>query len=64
MRSYGMEDVEIGIRAWLLGYSVIMVPDAEVAHRFKKEPFPTCTRDEFVYVFGPAPDGYRRDGDR
>ena len=39
MRSYGMEDVELCIRCWLLGYSVIMVPDAEVAHWFKKEPF-------------------------
>jgi len=39
MRSYGMEDVEMCIRSWLLGYPVIMVPKAEVAHWFKKEPF-------------------------
>lgn len=39
MRSYGMEDVELCIRVWLLGYSVIMVPDAEVAHWFKRQPF-------------------------
>jgi GT2 family glycosyltransferase len=45
MRSYGMEDVELCIRCWLLGYSVIMVPDAEVAHWFKKEPFPVGWHD-------------------
>jgi GT2 family glycosyltransferase len=39
MRSYGMEDVEMCIRSWLLGYPVIMVPKAEVAHWFKSEPF-------------------------
>jgi GT2 family glycosyltransferase len=39
MRTYGMEDVEMCLRSWLLGYSVIMVPKAEVAHWFKKEPF-------------------------
>jgi GT2 family glycosyltransferase len=48
MRSYGMEDVELCIRAWLLGYSVIMVPDAEVGHWFKKEPFPVGWHD-YVY---------------
>jgi GT2 family glycosyltransferase len=45
MRSYGMEDVELCIRCWLLGYSVIMVPNAEVAHWFKKEPFPVGWHD-------------------
>jgi GT2 family glycosyltransferase len=45
MRSYGMEDAELCIRAWLLGYSVIMVPDAEVVHWFKKEPFPVGWHD-------------------
>ncbi len=45
MRTYGMEDVELCIRCWLLGYSVIMVPDAKVAHWFKKEPFPVGWHD-------------------
>jgi len=45
MRSYGMEDVELCIRVWLLGYSVTMVPDAEVAHWFKKEAFPVGWHD-------------------
>ncbi len=45
LRSYGMEDVELCIRCWLLGYSVIMVPEAEVAHWFKKEPFPVGWHD-------------------
>jgi GT2 family glycosyltransferase len=38
-RSYGMEDVEICIRCWLLGYSVMMVPGAVIDHWFKKVPF-------------------------
>lgn len=38
MRSYGMEDVEMCVRCWLLGYPIIMVPQAEVAHLFKKAP--------------------------
>jgi GT2 family glycosyltransferase len=45
MRSYGMEDVEMCMRCWLLGYSVIMVPNAVVAHWFKKEPFPVGWHD-------------------
>jgi GT2 family glycosyltransferase len=48
MRSYGMEDVEMCIRAWLLGYSVIMVPKVEVAHLFKKTPFTPAWHD-YVY---------------
>lgn len=48
MRSYGMEDVELCLRVWLLGYAVIMVPGAEVAHWFKKEPFPVGWHD-FLY---------------
>jgi len=48
MRTYGMEDVELCIRCWLLGYSVMMVPGAEVAHWFKKEPFPVGWHD-FLY---------------
>ncbi len=48
MHSYGMEDVELCIRAWLLGYSVFMVPGAEVAHWFKKDPFPVGWHD-FLY---------------
>jgi GT2 family glycosyltransferase len=38
-RGYGMEDVEICLRSWLLGYSVMMVPGAVVEHWFKKVPF-------------------------
>lgn len=48
MRSYGMEDVELCIRCWLLGYSVMMVPGAQVAHWFKKDPFPVGWHD-FLY---------------
>lgn len=45
MRSYGMEDVELCLRCWLAGRSVMMVPDAEVSHWFKKVPFAVGWRD-------------------
>ena len=48
LRSYGMEDVELCLRCWLLGYSVVMVPDAVVAHCFKKQPFAVGWHD-FLY---------------
>jgi GT2 family glycosyltransferase len=35
MRTYGLEDVEICLRAWLLGGSVRVVPESEIAHLFK-----------------------------
>jgi len=47
-RSYGMEDVELCIRCWLFGYSVMMVPDAVVEHWFKKDAFPVGWHD-FLY---------------
>ncbi len=45
MRSFGMEDVELCIRCWLSGYTVTMVPEAEVAHLFKKDGFPIGWHD-------------------
>jgi GT2 family glycosyltransferase len=48
MRNYGMADLELCIRTWLLGYSVILVPGAEVIHLFKKNSFPIGWHD-FLY---------------
>lgn len=45
MRSFGLEDVELCIRTWLSGYTVTMVPGAEVAHCFKQKPFPVSWHD-------------------
>lgn len=45
MRCFGMEDVELCIRCWLSGYSVTMVPKADVAHLFKKQGFPVGWHD-------------------
>ena len=45
MRSFGLEDVELCIRTWLFGYTVTMVPGAEVAHWFKRTPFPVAWHD-------------------
>src|SRR5262249_17246024 len=32
---WGVEDIEISIRTWLLGYRVLLVPSVDVAHLFK-----------------------------
>lgn len=32
---WGVEDVELGLRAWHLGYRCVVSPRAQVAHRFK-----------------------------
>ena len=34
---WGMEDIELSIRHWLMGHSIVVVPNAEVAHLFKKQ---------------------------
>lgn len=49
MRSYGFEDAEICIRAWLFGYSVRVVPDADVAHRFKPATNFQVAWDDYLY---------------
>jgi GT2 family glycosyltransferase len=36
MRTYGVEEVELCIRCWRLGYPVLLEPNAEVAHCFKE----------------------------
>jgi GT2 family glycosyltransferase len=33
LRSYGMEDAELSLRLWTLGYACCVVPQVEVAHR-------------------------------
>ncbi len=46
MRLWGYEDIEICVRAWLLGYRVAGAPAATVAHLFKEQ------RDFEVPVYG------------
>ena len=47
MTTWGMEDSEICLRAWLLGYQCVVVPTAEVAHLFRSE-FPYAVDWEMV----------------
>jgi GT2 family glycosyltransferase len=35
-RYYGLEDCELSIRAWLLGYSIACNPSIKVSHKFKQ----------------------------
>lgn len=34
MWEWGIEDVDLGLRAWLMGYSVLHDPDSVIGHRF------------------------------
>ena len=54
MRSFGVEDIELCIRSWLSGYLVTMVPQAEVAHLFKKNPFPVGWHDHLYNLLRTA----------
>jgi GT2 family glycosyltransferase len=37
MWSWGVEDLDFGLKAWLLGHPILHDPDAVVGHRFRKE---------------------------
>lgn len=55
MRVFGIEDVEICIRCWLFGYSVVVVPNVEVAHLFReKTNFPVGSGDYLHNVLRTA----------
>ncbi len=49
MRTYGLEDLEIAMRAWLFGGQVHVVPYATVAHYFRTKT--TCEIQWPVYVY-------------
>jgi hypothetical protein len=36
MRSWGVEDIDFGLKAWLLGYPILHDPQALVGHRFRQ----------------------------
>jgi GT2 family glycosyltransferase len=49
MRTYGHEDVDLSIRCWTFGHSVLVVPDVEVAHVFRpRTNFPVALAD-YIY---------------
>lgn len=37
MSTWGMSDIELSVRLWLLGYEQLVVPDVVVAHLFRKK---------------------------
>ena len=44
MRSWGTEDVDFGLKSWLMGHPSLVDPDAIIGHRFRKETTP-CSYD-------------------
>jgi len=49
MRIYGLEDVELSLRAWLCGHPVVINPTVEVAHVTKQHGWDEVTFDAYVY---------------
>jgi GT2 family glycosyltransferase len=49
MRTYGVEDLEISIRSWLLGGPVYVVPKAAVAHYFRSKTTCNVTWSDVAY---------------
>lgn len=35
MRGWGIEDIDLGLKAWLMGHSVLLDPQATIGHRFR-----------------------------
>jgi GT2 family glycosyltransferase len=35
MRVYGVEDIDFGLKAWLMGYPVLHDPEPVIGHRFR-----------------------------
>jgi GT2 family glycosyltransferase len=40
MRSYGSEDLDFGLKSWLLGYTLLVDPEATIGHRFRRQSTP------------------------
>jgi glycosyltransferase involved in cell wall biosynthesis len=36
MQSWGCEDLDLGLKCWLMGYSILIDPDAIIGHRFRE----------------------------
>jgi GT2 family glycosyltransferase len=49
MRTFGVEDVELCLRAWLFGSRVAIVPRVEVGHVFKERWPYFITSEDYVY---------------
>jgi GT2 family glycosyltransferase len=49
MRTYGVEDLELSVRSWLLGGPVQVVPKAIVAHYFRSQTTCNVTWADVVY---------------
>ena len=37
MRTWGVEDLDFGLKCWLMGYRALVDPSAVIGHRFRKE---------------------------
>lgn len=51
MTRWGFEDIEISVRAWLLGYRILGVPTALVAHHFREQRVFEVTQEGILYNY-------------
>jgi GT2 family glycosyltransferase len=51
MTRWGFEDIEISVRAWLLGYRILGVPGALVAHHFREQRVFEVTQEGVLYNY-------------
>ena len=50
MRSWGVEDLDLGLKCWLLGSRLLIDPEAVIGHRFRKENETYSVPAEHVYA--------------
>ena len=50
MRSWGVEDLDLGLKCWLLGSRLLIDPEAVIGHRFRKENGTYPVPAEHVYA--------------
>ena len=51
MTRWGFEDIEVSVRAWLLGYRILGVPRALVAHHFRDARLFEVTQEGVLYNY-------------
>jgi glycosyltransferase involved in cell wall biosynthesis len=63
MLSWGSEDIDFGLKTWLLGHQVLSDHEAVIGHRFRSRPAPYSIPDEHI-IFNSLRMARKNFGDR